>query len=455
MEIALKHRSLGLKLAVLGAIVLLLGIPLSLINFLSWEREGRADAASAEIAALFGGEQIIRGPFLVIPYSLTNRVWVQQDGERVSRDDVRHEHVFISFDQLDYAVEQTVVMRHRGIFDVPVYTAAIRVAGEIEIPEVAGQAPDGAELDYGAAEMVFAVSDLRGISDALDVQIAGRTTPVNFEPGTDFDQAGWRGVRAPLGPLVAGEALTFTAQWRMSGAAPLRFTASGRETTLSLQSNWPHPGFEGGFLPGEHEISDQGYTAQWTVPYLARGVAAVWGQRNVQLATLDGQAFGVRLVTPADGYQQVSRSLKYAMFFIGFLMVMFFLIETNSGQQIHPAQYVLAGTAQVIFYLLLLAMSEHVGVALAYGIAALATTGLTGLYAMTAFSSRALGAVTFAAMCVVYAMQYALILLEDYALLIGALLAFAGLAGTMLLTRHINWYASSPVGQTRMAPEQE
>jgi inner membrane protein len=439
-----QHRSLGLKLLLLGVIVILLGIPLALINFLSWERQGRADEVVTEVSQTFGGQQTLRGPFLTIPYSVTETVWIDQNGRRTSREELRRHHVVVSAETLETTVGQTVEMRHRAIYEIPVYASDIAMEGAFVIPVIEELLPEGAIVDWTGTGLIVAVSDLRAINEALNVRISGRAGPLVFEPGTPFDRPGWRGVRAELGRVSPGDRLAFTAELGLSGASALRFAASGRETRIEMSSDWPHPGFHGGFSPTSREIGEAGYTASWDIPYLARGVPAVWLSADRSIASLDPLAFGVQLVTPADGYQQVGRSLKYALFFIGFVMLMFFLVEANSGQRIHPAQYILAGMAQIVFYLLLLAISEHVNVGIAYVLAALATVALTGFYASTAFSDRRLGAITFIAMAVVYSMQYALILLEDFALLIGAILAFAGLAGTMLMTRNVDWYATLP-----------
>jgi len=197
-------------------------------------------------------------------------------------------------------------------------------------------------------------------------------------------------------------------------------------------------------LPEGREISSTGFNAQWQVPYLARGVPGAWLQGEFDVRDVDRTAFGVRLFTPTDGYTSVGRSLKYAIFFIGFLMLMFFLIEAASKDRVHAAQYILIGLAQVVFYLLLLAFSEHMATFAAYFTASLATISVTSLYAVTAFRSKARGMATFAVLGVIYAMQYALVLLEDYALLIGAVLAFFAVALTMYVTRRLNWYELVP-----------
>lgn len=442
----IRGRSLGLKLLLLGVIVVMLGIPLGLISLLSWERSARASDAVSEVATIYGGAQTVRGPFLVLPFTTTSTRARYAEGQRHDETVETPGTLIVSADELDISADQTVIQRHRGIYSIPVYDTQVTYQARFAMDAAPAGLPDGAVVDWTQASLVFGFSDLRSINAALAVDVDGPSTAGAIEPGSVLDSLGWRGVTVALGQARPGQPMTVNAQVSLTGASGLRFVPAGRETRVSMQSDWPHPGFQGGFLPVSREISETGYSAHWTIPYLARGVPGSWPASDRAAASLDPVAFGVDLVTPANGYQQVGRALKYALFFIGLILLMLFLIEANSGNRIHPAQYVLAGMAQVIFYLLLLAISEHASVALAFFVAMAATLGLTGFYAMTVFQDRRMGWVTTAAMGLVYATQYVLILMEDFALLIGSLLAFAGLAATMIVTRRIDWYntASPP-----------
>lgn len=438
----IKNRSLGLKLLLLGLIVGLLGIPLALVSVLSWEREARADTAVREVSATYGGQQVVRGPFLVLPYTTTHQNWRYVAGTREMVETTSEGRIVISAERLVITADQAVETRHRGIYEIPVYTTELDMSAHFSLSSGEALLPDNSVFNWADAQLVFGFTGFRSFNQALQLEIDGYDAPLAIEPGSVFDAASWRGVTANLDGLEPGEELQTRARLSLTGASGFRFTPSGRETQVSIRSDWPHPGFQGGFLPTAREITDAGYSAEWTIPYLARGVPAAWDLENRHPSTLDLHAFGVDLVTPADGYQQVGRSLKYALFFIGFVMLMFFLIEANSGRRIHPAQYILAGMAQVIFYLLLLAMSEHAGVPLAFILATAATVGLSAYYAATVFQDRRIGLLTALAMAIVYVTQYVLILMEDYALLIGSLMAFGGLAATMVLTRRIDWYNS-------------
>jgi inner membrane protein len=122
----------------------------------------------------------------------------------------------------------------------------------------------------------------------------------------------------------------------------------------------------------------------------------------------------------------------------------FFVFEALSGQRVHPAQYLLVGSAQMVFYLLLLSVSEYLGFDWAFAAAAVPTVLLMGLYAGAAFRSRARGLQALAVFSAVYGLIYLLMRLQDFALLAGSLASFLGLAGAMYLTRNLDWYGGRP-----------
>ena len=155
---------------------------------------------------------------------------------------------------------------------------------------------------------------------------------------------------------------------------------------------------------------------------------------------MSSSAFGVRFYQPVDHYQLVERSLKYAILFVALSFLVFFVVETVSLKRIHFIQYAMVGAAQVLFYLLLLSISEHLGFAPAYLIASAATIALTSLYAISALSNKLRAAVLCAILTLLYGLLYIILNAEDYALLIGSLVLFAALAGTMYVTRKIDWY---------------
>jgi inner membrane protein len=233
-----------------------------------------------------------------------------------------------------------------------------------------------------------------------------------------------------------------TSALRFSGAQRIAVLAYGKTTHLSVQGDWPNPGFDGGFLPINRTVSNNGFTAEWSVPFIARGVRAEG--EGTSINGLDSTALGVSFIEVADPYQSVSRSLKYVFLFLGLIFLSYFIFEVTSGKRVHPAQYVLVGIAQIIFYLLLLSLAERIGFDFGFLLAGAATVILLAANAGWIFSSRMQAMRAFAIFTVLYALIYTLLRLEDNALLVGAIASFVAIAAAMYCTRWIDWYSSMP-----------
>jgi inner membrane protein len=443
-------RSLGLKLLLVGALVLALGIPLGMVNILAWERENRAQRVAIEVGESLGGAQTVRGPFLAIPVD-TVRVTQTGFGESmVRRESVERQLIIISPDRLDVSARLETRTLRRAIYTVPVYRAVMSMSGAFDLNGVADLAPSDGAIVWDEARLFATVGDLRGISEDFQAEVSTQAGLLSFEPGLPLRSSGGgegiaaNAVSAPLTGLGEGSQMTLEGQLILTGARSFGLQPSGRETRARLTGDWPHPGFAGAYLPAERDVTDSGFEAVWLVPYLARGFPARWieGQGHSLNQARDA-VMTVNLVNPGDGYARVGRSLKYAFFFVGFTLLMFFLIESSSAQRLHAAQYILIGLAQVVFYLLLLALSEHAAIGVAFASASAATIALTALYAWTAFKNNARAMLTFAALTVSYIVQFLLVLVEDYALLIGSGLAFIAVAATMYVTRKVDWYGGA------------
>jgi inner membrane protein len=231
-----------------------------------------------------------------------------------------------------------------------------------------------------------------------------------------------------------------TSTMRFSGAQRVAVLAYGNTTHLTAQGDWPSPGFDGGFLPITRQVSNHGFSAEWSVPFIARSVRAEGDGESI--TGLDATALSVSFIEVADPYQSVTRSLKYVLLFLGLLFLSYFVFEVTTGKRVHPAQYVLVGIAQIIFYLLLLSLAERIGFDLSFMLAGAATVVLLSANAGWVFSSRLQGIRAAAIFSLLYALIYLLLRLEDNALLVGAIASFLAVAAAMYFTRRIDWYSS-------------
>jgi len=435
----LPFRSMGVKLMVVCFLALVMTIPAAFVWSLIDDRSHRADEVIAEVGHTVGGPQTFLGPVLAIPYVIpATSVKAAERG------------VYVVFPTTgDAAVNTRTEVRHRSLFKVPVYRSDILFKAAFDLADVPANAPDGAQLDWSRAEFLVGASDARGAQSDIALTADGKSatltpatvlqsTALKLEQGGDT-QLTFFG--APAREIAQPKArFDVTASLKFTGAQQLSVLAFAKTTAISLKGDWPHPSFQGAFLSSTQAISDQGFAATWSVPFIARGVPA----EDVchVIGRLGHTAIGVSFVELADAYQSVTRSLKYAVLFVGLVFLSYFLFEVISGQRVHPAQYILVGVAQLVFYLLLLSIAERIGFDFAFLIAAVATVGLISSYAGWIFHGRKYGLRALAAFSSLYALIYVLLRLEDQALLVGALASFAAIAAVMYFTRHMDWYAS-------------
>ncbi len=450
------RRSAGLKLLLVCGLALLMSIAALFVFALLMERSNRAERVADEVGSLMGGPQTFLGPVIAVPYtrSVTEAVPVGDVARTATNSiDAGVWHIFPTRGRVEAATESEV--RSRSLFKVPVYTADLSYSASFDLAGAGAEAPRGVALDWSRAEIVLGASDARGAKSDITLALGGQTValaPSNVEPTASLNPPEGPGVIALSRPdgeslrlfgtrlpdaLRAGGRFDVSGRATFSGAQRIAVLPFAGTTTAVIRGDWPHPSYNGGFLPTRQDAAD-GFSAAWTVPFVARGVP-VEGDRET-LSRLGSTSLGVTFVEPANPYQSVSRSLKYAPLFIGLVFLTYFLFETTTGRRVHPAQYILVGSVQVIFYMLLLSIAEHTGFDIAFALAATATVALISAYAGWAFESRTQGVRALIAFTLLYGLIYVLMRLEDYAMLVGAFSAFAALAAVMYFTRKVDWY---------------
>jgi inner membrane protein len=283
---------------------------------------------------------------------------------------------------------------------------------------------------------------------------------IPFVPGTGTTLLS-AGVQAPLtiASASAVQPLQFQIELQLQGTSDFQITPVGRETHVMLTSDWPHPSFVGEFLPRAREVTAAGFSAEWQTSYFATNLEEALSRcradnsappdpKDQGCADFAGRHFGVSFIDPVDQYLKSERAVKYGFLFIALTFAGFFLMEVLRRVSVHPVQYGLVGLALAMFFLLLLSFSEHIGFAAAFLVSAIACVGVITYYVTHVLGSRAQGAGFGGSLAVLYALLYAILSSEDYALLTGSVLVFALLTLVMVLTRQVNWFG---VGESAAA----
>jgi len=453
MQIRIRSRSMGVKLIVVCGLALLMTIPAFFVGGLVDDRTTRAAEVVSKITGHVGGQQTFLGPTLAIPYYLP---------PQLPTEFAKHGTYLVFPAQASAVLKTKTEERRLSLFKVPVFQADLNLDATFDLRGVPAALPLGAQLDWSRAEIIVGVSDPRGALADATLTVEGKAvTLVPAAVAQDINSGGDQSLHtklALLGAKADGFAkpdaqFNVTSALRFSGAQRLALLAYGKTTHVAMQGDWPSPGFDGGFLPVTRSVSTQGFTAEWSVPFIARGVRAEGPSDSI--SGLDATALGVSFIEVADPYQSLNRSLKYAVLFLGLLFLSYFVFEVTTGKRVHPAQYVLVGMAQIIFYLLLLSLAERIGFDFGFLLAGSATVALLSVNAAWIFSSRLQGVRALAIFTLLYVLIYLMLRLEDNALLVGAIASFLVVAAAMYFTRGIDWYSSLPVAgpsETRNTP---
>jgi inner membrane protein len=441
---------MGVKLIIVCFLALVMVIPSFFVTELVNDRTRSAADVTKEISSHVGGPQTFLGPTLAIPYVIP----APSPSEFPKRG-----IYLVSPAQATAALKTTTEERRRSLFRVPVFQADLKLDAAFDLRGVPSAAPLGAVLEWNKAEIIVGVSDPRGaLADATLTTGNSTSTLVPAQSLQNLTIGGDEShpdklvlFGASVGDLARPDAVFHTTSTlRFSGAERIAVLAYGKTMHLSAQGDWRSPGFGGGILPTGRTVFQNGYSADWNVPFIARGVRAE-GPADT-FAGLNATALGISFIEVADPYQSVNRSLKYVLLFLGLVFLTYFVFEATTGKRVHPAQYILVGVAQIIFYLLLLSVAERIGFDFGFLIAGAATVTLLSTNAAWIFSSRIQGIRAFVVFTLLYAFIYTLLRLEDNALLVGAVASFLTLAAVMYFTRAIDWYSALPGTNTSHQP---
>ncbi len=445
-------RTPGRKLLMAILIGALLAIPLFTVYMLVYDRQSQSDTARASIAEGWGGPQTMAGPVLVLPYQEQVTETIEEGGKQVVKANTVWRELTLSPEIADLKTELTPERRSRSIYEAVLFEAKASGTARFALPsDLARFGITADRLVYDRAELRFGLKDARGLyGPPPAVSVDGRR--LVLQPGKGSPATGGSGFFTWLdASSIREKPMTATFNFAFRGNGWLALAPQAGDTRWTVTSSWPHPSFQGGFLPIAPGVTDKGFTSTWRIGNLALGRALVSaGEAQPDQAATPGDRYltntpagnyeaRVDLVSPVDLYSQVNRSVKYGFLFIGFTFMAFLMFDVIGGVRVAVVEYLLVGAGLVLFFVMLLAFAEVIGFALAYCLAAAAIIGLLSAYSAAVLRSWRRGGYIAALLAALYGVLYVLLSLEAYSLLIGSLLLFAALAGVMYLTRNLDW----------------
>lgn len=399
--------SLPLKIALMGVLALLMLIPLAMIQGLVKERQNAASASRDEVASSWGRSQMLTGPVLTLTYDYD----ALDDNQK---NVVRQATGTVYPRTLSYDIDTQTQTLHRSIYDIMVYGADVVVTGDFVIPaEFAKERLTEQQVQTG-------ISDLRGIEGPVDIVLGEAEYSFHSGAGRTLSEA----IDLDTALMDGKTALPFRLTYRVKGSFSLMVRPYGETTEVRMRSNCPDPSFTGDFLPSERSVTDEGFTARWSVSEINRG-------------NPDDTSFGVNLLQGVTQYQQTTRSAKYGILVILLVFIAGLAVELVGKKKIDLVQYLVIGLSLVLFYALVLSFSEFMRFSLAYGLAALMTVAALFGYFRGILRDKTAYLLT-ALVALAYLLSFILLQMNTYALLAGTLVLFVLLVGIMYLTRNLN-----------------
>ncbi|MDM2731515.1 inner membrane protein [Citrobacter youngae] len=418
------------KIVTLGGAMLLLLIPLTMIRQIIVERSDYRSEVEDAIRQSTSGPQKVVGPLIAVPVT---ELYTELEGDKQIQRKRSYIHFWLP-ESLVVEGNQNVEARKIGIYEGQVWHNDLSVKAEFNAERLSDL--NHPNVSVGKPFIVVGVGDARGIGVVKASQING--TSLAVEPGTGLDGRA-QGIHIPLPDAGWAEKnLSVVLSLNLSGTGDFSVVPVGRNSEMTVTSNWPHPNFLGDFLPAKREISESGFKAQWQSSWFANNLGERFGDEKIGWQGMP--AFSVAVATPADQYQLTDRATKYAILLITLTFMSFFVLESMTSLRLHPMQYLLVGLSLVMFYLLLLALSEHVGFTAAWITASLVGALMNGMYLQAILQGWRNSLFFTAALLGLDGVMWVLLRSQDSALLLGTGVLLLALCGVMFLTRHLDWH---------------
>ncbi len=436
------------KVIIIGIIIMALMIPSFMIAGLVHERASRKMEVTSEVSGKWGQLQTIAGPYISIPY--------YEEVKKTGAVSEWKEQTLNFFPKtLDIKGSLVPVVRKRSIFKVMLYESNLLLKGHFDYPNLQALQISAENIAWEKATIHLGITDLLGIGEQVNVKIAD--TILQMTASSPVAIRFPNGLVSRLPQKIAKSAgFDFEIALSLKGSQGIYFIPVANNTSVAINSTWPSPKFEGQFLPDTSTVGKEGFNAKWTILDINRQITQQWTDASPQQLSAmtnnryDGRygaettngirsVLGVELLNTVDHYTKNERTVKYAFLLITLTFVIYFFCEVLKKQKVHPLQYGLVGAALVIFFILLISLSEHIGFNLSYLISSLATILLITLYSRSIFSDKKYAGLAGGLLLLQFGFIYIILQLEDIALLAGSIALFVIIALIMYLTRKVRW----------------
>lgn len=436
------NSSLSVKMAVVGFLILILLIPLTYVQSLIGERAERQQEVISEINEKWGKEHIISGPFVKVPYIKKTVSTYTDPNSKETKSSTQYftSYAYFSPDVLDGKVNLDVKTLQRSIYKSAVYEGTLSMNGKFANPDFSAEDIKEGDIQWNKSTIVIQTSNLKGIKNKLSIKAGDRNLSLSpkFMEQKGQTAQDLHSLESDYFDFRELNSSDFQFKLDFNGSERFSLIPVAKETRLNMKSNWTSPSFVGEYLPKNEtdKVTKEGFNANWDILYYNRPFSQSFFD---SLPNLNEYSFGVNLLVPVDEYQKSERSAKYGYLVIAFTFLFFFLIQAVTKINIHPFQYLLIGLALVMFYTLLISISEHSNFLTAYLIAGASVIGMISAYSASVLKKKKFALFIGTSLAALYSFIYVIIQLENYALLAGSIGLFVILGIIMFISRKVEW----------------
>ena len=436
----LNKNAFWVKPVIIFILLLIMLIPLSFIKSILYDRQMVKSEAEQSIMQPVGGTLEVQGLMLSLPFKQS--VEVQRDDGKIETKKLTKQ---ILVTPKEYKISTKLDTQHlkRGIFSVPIFNGNVGVNAEFGALDYEHLGVKEDDILFDEAVIILGIGNKKTFTAFPKLTIASndQTSELMQSFATPEFSPFAQSIFYKLPANLAKSNFKLSGELFVQGGAKLSFVPLAQNNTFSINSPWASPSFSGGWLPKTREVSKDGFKATWEISGLSTNFAPAWiVKRNEHI---NYEAININLISPINNYSLVKRCVTYAFLFLIVPFLAIFLCEIWSKVRIHPVQYFLIAAADILFYLLILSISEHLAFFTSYAIATIAVCLTVFLYASAIFKGKKWGAFIAMVQFISYLTLYGILQSEDYALLLGSVLMFAVLAIIMFATRKIDWYKSA------------
>ncbi len=423
-------KTLGFKIIIICIIALLLLIPTGLIKNIINDRQIYQSDAIESIIEPIGGEFRLNAFTICVPY-LYN---VQDSEGNISQ---RKDYVIIMPSEYNVSVNAKMNILNRGIFKAPIYGADIKISGKFDSYKLSEKIQYLHSIIWNEAVIIISTVNKQNFK-SMPIVAANEVTLKESEltmPNIDMFRN--NGFTFQVSEEITTSGFDFNADISVQGGNSINIAPMAGNNEITITSDWKDPSFTGNWLPSERNVDNNGFTATWQIPSFNTPFDSTFYIDRSQNGTSWVKTSFLLL---NDNYQKTYRSIKYAILFIFAPFFALFLCEMLTRKKIHVIQYVLIGLANIIFYLLLLSISEHLNFNISYFLSTIMVVVLTSMYVGSITKTLKLSFIIAGVESVIYTFLFGILQLTDYALLVGTIGLFVALATAMYFARNINVY---------------